>query len=84
MKELDIFCYLKKYRRVIIALSVLAGAAFFLIAQFYIQQYTAMTVIEYTGLRASEGLSPDGSEIDTSEIYSVNLISQAMKALGIE
>ena len=59
MKELDVFRYLKKYRTMIILLSILAGVSFFLIAQLYIQQYTAVTVIEYTGSRASEGLSPD-------------------------
>lgn len=84
MKELDVFRYLKKYRTMIILLSILAGVSFFLIAQLYIQQYTAVTVIEYTGSQASEGLSPDGSDIDTSEIYATNLVSQAMKALGIE
>ena len=84
MKELDVFRYLKKYRTMIILLSILAGVSFFLIAQLYIQQYTAVTVIEYTGSRASEGLSPDGSDIDTPEIYATNLVSQAMKALGIE
>lgn len=84
MKELDVFRYLKKYRTAIIVLSILAGVAFFLIAQLYIQQYTAVTVIEYTGDRAAEGMSPDGSDIDTSEIYATNLVSQAMKALGIE
>lgn len=83
MKELDVFRYVKKYRTVIIILSIAAGAAFFLIAQLYIQQYTAVTVIEYTGPQAAEGLSPDGSDIDTSEIYATNLVSQAMKALGI-
>lgn len=84
MKELDVFRYLKKYRTAIISVSILAGVAFFLIAQLYIQQYTAVTVIEYTGSRAEEGLSPDGSDIDTTEIYATNLVSQAMKALGIE
>ena len=49
MKELDVFRYLKKYRTMIILLSILAGVSFFLIAQLYIQQYTAVTVIEYTG-----------------------------------
>ena len=84
VKELDVFRYLKKYRAVIIAASILAGVAFFLIAQLYIQQYTAVTVIEYTGSRAAEGLSPDGSDIDTSEIYSTNLVAQAMSAIGID
>lgn len=84
MKELDVFRYLKKYRAAIAAVSILAGVLFFLIAQFYIQQYTAVTVIEYTGAQAEEGLSPDGKYIDTSEIYSTNLVAQAMKKLGIQ
>ena len=83
MKELDVFRYLKKYRAVIAGLSVLAGVAFYLIAQLYIQQYTAVTVIEYTGSRAEEGYSPDGTEIDTTEIYATNLVAQAMKTLDI-
>ena len=72
MKELDVFRYLKKYRTAIISVSILAGVAFFMIAQLYIQQYTAVTVIEYTGSRAEEGLSPDGSrsEEHTSELQS--------------
>ena len=59
MKELDVFRYLKKYRSWITGISILAGILFFLIAKYYIQQYTAMTVIEYTGSRAAEGFSPD-------------------------
>lgn len=84
MKELDVFRYLKKYRTAIIVVSLLAGAAFFLVAQLYIQQYTAVTVIEYTGSRAEEGFSPDGTEIDTTEIYATNLVTQAMKSLDID
>lgn len=84
MKELDVFRYLKKYRRVIAAVSILAGIAFYMIAQFYIQQYTAVTVIEYTGANAAEGESPDNTPLDPSEIYGTNLISQAMQKLGIE
>jgi hypothetical protein len=83
MKELDVFRYLKKYRAFIAGISILAGIVFFLIAQFYIQQYTAVTVIEYTGTRAKEGLSPDGTDIDTTEIYATNLVAQAMKKLDI-
>ncbi len=84
MKELDVFRYLKKYRALIAGFSVLAGIMFFLVAQLRIQQYTAATVIEYTGMRAAEGLSPDGTDIDVTEIYSTNLVAQAMKALDID
>ena len=84
MKELDVFRYLKKYRAVIAGVSVLAGIAFFLIAQLRIQQYTAVAVIEYTGSRSEEGYSPDGNKIDTTEIYATNLVAQAMKELGID
>ena len=84
MKELDVFRYLKKYRAIIAGVSVLAGVAFFLVAQLYIQQYTAVTVIEYTGARAEEGYSPDGKKIDTTELYATNLVAQAMKKLDID
>ena len=84
MKELDVFRYLKKYRTAIVGVSILAGIVFYLVAQLYIQQYTAVTVIEYTGQRAEEGYSPDGSLIDVSELYATNLVTQAMKELGIE
>lgn len=84
MKELDVFRYLKKYRAAIAIVSVLAGAVFFLIAKLYIQQYTAVTVIEYTGARAEEGYSPDGEKLDTTEIYATNLVAQAMKKLDID
>lgn len=84
MKELDVFRYLKKYRTAITGVSVLAGIVFFLIAQLRIQQYTAVTVIEYTGARAEEGYSPDGKKIDTTEIYATNMVAQAMKKLGLD
>lgn len=84
MKELDVFRYLKKYRAMIACVSLLAGIAFFLAAQLHIQQYTAVTVIEYTGSRAEEGYSPDGKKIDTTEIYTTNLVAQAMKKLDID
>ena len=84
MKELDVFRYLKKYRALIAGISILAGITFFLIAQFRIQQYTAATVIEYTGSRAVEGLSPDGNRIDPSELYATNLVAQAMRKLDID
>ena len=83
MKELDVFRYLKKCRALIAGFSILAGIVFLLVAQLRIQQYTAATVIEYTGSRAAEGLSPDNTPIDTTEIYSTNLVAQAMKALDI-
>ena len=84
MKELDVFRYLKKYRAVIAGLSVLTGILFYIVAQFHIQQYTAITVIEYTGSRAEEGYSPDGKKIDTTEIYATNLVAQALKKLDVD
>lgn len=41
-------------------------------------------MIEYTGQRAAEGRSLDGTPIDTTEIYATNLVAQAMKALDID
>jgi GGDEF domain-containing protein len=84
MRELDVFRYLKKYRAVIAGISVLAGILFYIIARFSIQQYTAVTVIEYTGSRAEEGYSPDGKKIDTTELYATNLVAQALKNLDAD
>ena len=84
MRELDVFRYLKKYRAVIAGISVLVGILFYIIARFSIQQYTAVTVIEYTGSRAEEGYSPDGKKIDTTELYATNLVAQALKNLDAD
>lgn len=57
---------------------------FYYVASNRMQSYTASTVIEYTNTGASEGLAPDGSKIDTSEIYGSYIIAKVIQNLGID
>ena len=83
MKPFQVFRYIKKYQAVIIACSILAGVFFYWFANRYMQSYTASVAIEYSSSGADTGYAPDGSLIDTSEIYSSNIVTQAVENLGI-
>lgn len=84
MKDFQIFRYLKQFKYLIAIGSVLAGFMFYYVASNKMQSYTASTVIEYTNTGASEGLAPDGSKIDTSEIYGSYIIAKVIQNLGID
>ena len=84
MKDFQIFRYLKQFKYLIAIGSVLAGFMFYYVASSRMQSYTASTVIEYTNTGASEGLAPDGSKIDTSEIYGSYIIAKVIQNLGID
>lgn len=84
MKDFQIFRYLKQFKYLIAIGSVLAGFMFYYVASNRMQSYTASTVIEYTNTGASEGLAPDGSKIDTSEIYGSYTIAKVIQNLGID
>lgn len=84
MKDFQIFRYLKQFKYLIAIGSVLAGFMFYYVASNRMQSYTASTVIEYTNTGASEGLAPDGSKIDTSEIYGSYIIAKVIQKLGID
>ncbi len=84
MKDFQIFRYLKQFKYLIAIGSVLAGFMFYYVASNRMQSYTASTVIEYTNTGASEGLAPDGSKIDTSEIYGSYIIAKVIQNLGID
>lgn len=84
MKDFQIFRYLKQFKYLIAIGSVLAGFMFYYVASNRMQSYTASTVIEYTNMGASEGLAPDGSKIDTSEIYGSYIIAKVIQNLGID
>lgn len=82
MKEIRIFSYIKKYRFLIIAVSVLMGILFY--KYFSRQQtYTASAIIQYTNDKAAEGLAPDGTNIDTTEIYSSEVMTRVFQKLGL-
>ena len=84
MKDFQILRYLKRFKFLIAIGSVLAGLLFYYIASNRMQSYTASTVIEYTNQGASDGLTPDGSKIDTSEIYGSYIISKVIQNLEID
>ena len=84
MKDFQIFRYLKQFKYLIAIGSVLAGFMFYYVASNKMQSYTASTVIEYTNAGASEGRAPDGSKIDTSEIYGSYIIAKVIQNLGID
>jgi diguanylate cyclase (GGDEF)-like protein len=47
------------------------------------QVYTATTAIQYSNSAISDGLTPNGSKLDVSEIYSSTVIKGAIEDLGL-
>lgn len=83
MKELKVFSYIRKYRVWIVLTSILMGLVFY--AYFARKQsYTAQAIIQYTNPEASTaGTAPDGTPIDTSEIYSTEVMTKVFEKLGL-
>ena len=84
MKDFQILRYLKQFKFLIAIGSIAAGLLFYYVANNKLQSYTASTVIEYTNAEAEQGLAPDGTKIDTSEIYGSYIISRVIQNLGID
>ena len=82
MKEFQLLRYLSKGKLIIfiVALIGAVGVYFYANAQ---QVYTATTVIRYANDAISEGLTPNGSSLDVSEIYSSTVIKGAIEDLGL-
>lgn len=81
MRKFEIARYLKKYLIIVIAF-VLLGTS---ITYFYInrqQRYTASVTLQFKNSGISEGLAPDGSKFDPTEIYSTPVISNAMEQMN--
>lgn len=81
MKKFDIFRYFRKFGILIFLVAVLGFAATYLYTKTN-QKYTATATIKYTNSEIEDGLNPDGSKLDVSEVYSSSVISQAMDFLG--
>ena len=81
MKEFQLLRYLSKGKLIIfiVALIGAVGVYFYANAQ---QVYTATTVIRYANDAISEGLTPNGSKLDVSEIYSSTVIKGAIEDWG--
>lgn len=82
MPQFQIFRYLKRWRY-LIALVILVGSTLFYLYSADKQTYTAHVTIRYTNSSAAEGLRPDGTKIDPTEIYSSNIINRVRQRMGI-
>lgn len=82
MKRFRVLDYLKKFQIPIVVLSLLAGVVFYTYMQSK-QTYTASAIISYTNSGAEQGLAPDGSEIDVTEIYSSQVMTKVFERMGL-
>lgn len=82
MKNMDILAYIKRYRLFIVFGSIILGLLFYLFFERR-QTYTAEAVIRYTNAEAVNGLAPDGTEIDTADIYSAEVMTRVFRELSL-
>ncbi len=83
MKKFDLLGYIRKFQILIIAVSILAGIMGYT-ALNRMQTYTASAIIRYANSEADRGKAPDGSDLDTTEIYSANVVSEVFSRLGLD
>ncbi len=82
MRNFQLFRYLKKWMPgIVLFLMVMTIGSYLILSSN--QKYIARAVIHYSNEGAVNGLAPDGSEIDTSEIYASSNMARAMENLGL-
>lgn len=80
MKDFQIVRYVSSWKYLIALCTVIGGVVFY--SYFSRQQvYTAYAIISYTNLDAKSGKTPSGADIDVSEIYSPNVVADAIEKL---
>ena len=77
MNKFNLLKYLSKWKYLIFAVCVLGALIVYKYAM-YNQEYTASTVISYTGQNAADGKTPSGDDIDVTEIYSAAVITNVL------
>ena len=82
MKKFSPMALIQRYKFLIIGVAVLSGIVAYLLFNQQ-QSYTAAALIEYTNAQAEEGLAPDGTEIDTSEIYSTEVMKEVFERMDL-
>ncbi|MCR4615796.1 MAG: diguanylate cyclase [Clostridiales bacterium] len=82
MKEFQLLRYLYKGKFIIFIVALVGAIWVYSFANSQ-QVYTATTVIRYANGAISEGLTPNGSKLDVSEIYSSTVIKGAIEDLGL-
>lgn len=82
MKEFQLLRYLSKGKFIILIIALIGSLSVYLYASSS-QVYTATTVIRYSNNAIDKGLTPNGSELDVTEIYSSTIIKGAIEDLGL-
>ena len=82
MKEFQLLRYLSKGKFIILIVALLGASWVYFYANSQ-QVYTASTVIRYENDAIGQGLTPNGSKLDVSEIYSSTVIKGAIEDLGL-
>ena len=82
MREFQILRYLAKGKWLIFIIALAGALGVYYYADSN-QTYTAVTAIRYSSDAISQGLTPNGSELDVSEIYSSTVISGAIEDLDL-
>ena len=82
MKEFQLLRYLSKGKFLILIVALVGAIGIYYYANSQ-QVYTATTAIQYANDAISEGLTPNGSKLDVSEIYSSTVIKGAIEDLGL-
>ena len=82
MKEFQLLRYLSKGKLIILIVALLGSFWVYYYANSQ-QVYTATTVIRYANDAIGSGLTPNGSKLDVSEIYSSTVIKGAIEDMGL-
>ena len=83
MKEFQILRYLAKGKLLIFIIALVGALGVYYYASSN-QSYTAMTAIRYANDAIDQGLAPNGSALDVTELYSSTVISGAIDDLGLD
>ncbi|MCR5149908.1 MAG: diguanylate cyclase [Clostridiales bacterium] len=82
MKEFQLIRYLSKGKFLILIVALIGAVSVYYYANSK-QVYTATMAIQYSNTAIKDGLTPNGSKLDVSEIYSSTVIKGAIEDLGL-
>ena len=82
MRKFQVFRYLARWKYIIVLITIIGSALIYWYGNKN-QTYTATAVMEYTNASAVDGLNPDGSGIDSTEINSAAVITDVIHDLGL-
>ncbi len=83
MRKFQVTRYLQRWKALIILIAILGSCGVYWYGSTN-QTYTASAVMSYKTNSEGEVVNPDGSAVDTSEIISAAVITDAIKDLGLD